>query len=337
MSARLEAFLKKRLPSAAHIKVTDHQPLQGGFSCQTARFTAEIDGRPVHYVSRADVPDGQVMVQTDRLKEWRLLDALTRIGTVPLPRALFADEDGSELGARTIISEYASGGSLLARIRSADAADHPQLAEKLCDLAAEIHATDIAALDNVVARPPDWNTYIDSLIGLWKQAEARLSESIPMLRYVATWLDVNRPPATDLRLVHGEFQPANQVFDSTGRLLAIDWEFAHIGDPREDLGWCIFAETLQPPVLIGLDEQGFYQRYRARTGLSERIVNPLTVAYFSIAPSIKVFSGLLDAQQDLITRENGNIRAGYTVGAVTTACEQWFRAVNRIDAAMVPG
>ena len=39
-------------------------------------------------------------------------------------------------------------------------------------------------------------------------------------------------------LVHGDFGPQNMLFAATGQLAAlVDWEFAHLGDPIEDLAW----------------------------------------------------------------------------------------------------
>ena len=75
-----------------------------------------------------------------------------------------------------------------------------------------------------------------------------------MMRYVAAWLEHNRPPEVPMTLVHGEFQPGNVMVGGDGRLVAVDWEFAHVGDPREDLGWALWVESIQPPALIGLHE-----------------------------------------------------------------------------------
>ena len=39
-------------------------------------------------------------------------------------------------------------------------------------------------------------------------------------------------------LVHGDFGPQNALFDlDSGRCVLIDWEFAHVGEPVEDLAW----------------------------------------------------------------------------------------------------
>ena len=77
----------------------------------------------------------------------------------------------------------------------------------------------------------------------------------------------------------------------TGRDVIVDWELAHIGDPREDLGWCMMASVTQPPDVVGADEEAFYQRYREISGLNEEQVNPATTDYFLLLASSTVFVG----------------------------------------------
>ncbi|MEU8353256.1 phosphotransferase [Streptomyces sp. NPDC048845] len=47
-------------------------------------------------------------------------------------------------------------------------------------------------------------------------------------------------PGAEKVLVHGDFGPQNVLLDPrTFEVTAVvDWEFAHLGDPVEDLAWC---------------------------------------------------------------------------------------------------
>lgn len=47
-------------------------------------------------------------------------------------------------------------------------------------------------------------------------------------------------PSAEKVLVHGDFGPNNVLLDpATFEVTAVvDWEFAHLGDPIEDLAWC---------------------------------------------------------------------------------------------------
>lgn len=334
MSARLERFLAKRLPHAKSIKVSDCVPLTGGWTCVMTRFTAAIDGETRQLVARVNVPAGQaVTINTDRMREWRLLSALTKLGTVPMPKALFADEDGSELGEQGMVVEFAEGGPFRAKLLSTGEEERPAQAKVLAGLAAGVHATDISKIpENVLERPHDWNAYIESLINEWREIDKELGYKIPALRYIAAWLDANRPPPTPLTLVHGEFRSTNYVFNRARQLLAIDWEFAHVGDPREDLGYCLMCEALDQLPLISRDIQAFCKHYRENSGLTEAVINPLTLTYFTVLPAIQQFKHVLRQQQAFVDGTNTTIQPAYLVGAVVTACDGWVKATQQIEA-----
>ena len=334
LAPRLAAFLKRRMPQAKSVEVSDCTRLTGGYSCITHRFTALIDGKPVKLIARSDTPRDQKVIDSgDRYVEWKLLSALTQDGRAPMPKALYCDEDGSETGERTIIIEYKEKGSFLTYVRAANDTELKTFADQFADLAAGIHLIDPAALPANVTRPPSWDSYIDDVIDTWRQVEADHIGADPLLRYMALWLTENRPPPAPLTLVHGEFQVANTVIGDDGLPLAIDWEFAHIGDPREDLGWALLVGSVTPPDLVGLDLERFCQRYRERTGLGADIINPVTVIYFSILPSLKIFGPILEQQRAIIAGNNTSIQAAYMAGGYVTAQEQWRAAVRRIEAA----
>ncbi|MER5213995.1 phosphotransferase [Streptomyces sp. NPDC002838] len=67
---------------------------------------------------------------------------------------------------------------------------------------------------------------------------------------------------TDHVLVHGDFGPHNALFDpSSFQVTAVvDWEFAHLGDPVEDLAWCEWIIRMHHPEHV--DALGdFYDAY----------------------------------------------------------------------------
>jgi aminoglycoside phosphotransferase (APT) family kinase protein len=59
----------------------------------------------------------------------------------------------------------------------------------------------------------------------------------PVMELAFAWLAANTPPALSPRLVHGDFRNGNLMVGPDGLRAVLDWELAHIGDPREDLGW----------------------------------------------------------------------------------------------------
>jgi aminoglycoside phosphotransferase (APT) family kinase protein len=328
-----EELLRHEFPAAKAIAVDSRVAMTGGYSRVMTLFTATVDGHAMRFVTRGDPPAGQSVVRTDRDREWRLLAALTADAGALAPAARFYD-DGTYLGTKTIVMDFVDGGSFLARIRDRGPDELAPEADTLCDLAAAIHSTDLDVLPPEFSRPTDWNTYIDSVIELWRRTEREHVESDPFLRYLATWLDHNRPPAAPLALVHGDFQTSNMILDGAGGLVAADWEFARIGDPREDLGWCKWVgSTVIPPDLVGHDEQAFCDRYCRLSGLGADVVNPDTLTYFSVLSAINVVSQILAGQRAFICGANDNISSAYVVAATVSKHESWMRSVRILESA----
>lgn len=334
MPAKLEKFFRTRQPSARQVEISDYEMLPGGFSRLTAKFTVTVDGLIQQFVARGDPPAGTSSADSSRDVEWHLLDALTRRGGVPMPAARHYDEDGSELGTKTILLDYMAGGTFSAKVRTSTGDERIAQADAFAELAAGIHAVGIEALPPDLERPCDWDAHLDAMLAGARQTERNHVESDPFYRYCAAWLDANRPPPVPLTLVHGEFKPANIVCDSGGGLRAIDWEFAHIGDPREDLGWARLLESLHPPELISLDEERFCRQYREYSGMSEEVLNPATMSYFLVLAGLRVFGVVVKQLGGFAQGTNTDFNTGYLVGALSVAHEQWHRTIKSIEASM---
>jgi aminoglycoside phosphotransferase (APT) family kinase protein len=59
----------------------------------------------------------------------------------------------------------------------------------------------------------------------------------PVIELAFTWLTDTAPQPVALTLVHGDFRNGNIIVGPEGLRAVLDWELAHVGDPREDLGW----------------------------------------------------------------------------------------------------
>ena len=51
------------------------------------------------------------------------------------------------------------------------------------------------------------------------------------------WLRRHAPPCLSPVLLHGDFRVGNLMVGPEGLVGVFDWEFAHVGDPAEDLAW----------------------------------------------------------------------------------------------------
>jgi aminoglycoside phosphotransferase (APT) family kinase protein len=329
MSTRLEELLRRH-GEPDNVRVTDVHPIPGGYSLVTMGFTATSSAQTRRYVLRAD-PAAAAISRTDRRTEWDLLQTLTAQGRVPMPAARWFD-DGTVLESPAIVLDFVDGPQLGAHAATADDAEQRRLAGHLAETLAAVHATGPDGLPDSCTRAECWDDYVDALIVRWRRLEADHVERNPFLRYVACWLEAHRPPPAPLTLVHGEFQTGNVMLDARGRMLVIDWEYAHVGDPRIDLGWCQNVAAFNPPDLIGLDPVGFCARYCELTGLSAEVVNPRTVAYFSILGGANAFGMLLGGIASLARGESSVLTTAYLVSAEAFTHRLWMGATRQLDA-----
>ena len=203
------------------------------------------------------------------------------------------------------------------KVQEGEVTDHLDLSEPLADLIADVHKVDLGDLPHALDRPSSWEDYINAGADQWATAEAGHAEKDPFMRVVSAWLKANKPAPTELTLVHGDFQAPNILLDETSaKMHMLDWEVAHVGDPREDLGWWVLAHKSQPPDLIDADKDRFLQRYREQTGLSEEVVNPATVAYFTVFSALTVFSNVIGATAAMARGQASGMNVAYMTNAI---------------------
>ena len=314
---RLEAFLSKRWADGGPVTVSGYEEITGGYSRYMARFSATHGSETVDLILRADPAPGQSIIDTVRTAEWNLVQAVTADGGVTAPKGLWFDETGDEIGSPAIIFEKIEGETLFVRTQTGEVESHFHFNEQIADLAASVHGVNVAALPDHMERPSSWSSYLDGNIARWVEAEGEHAESDPFMRLVGSWLDANRPPEVPLALVHGDLQAPNiMIQEGTGTFYLLDWELSRIGDPREDMGWWALAGKSQPPDLIDADPDSFYSRYREKTGLSEELVNPATVAYFTVLGSLAVFGAVLEQTAAMSRQRSGAMSVAYMTNAI---------------------
>jgi aminoglycoside phosphotransferase (APT) family kinase protein len=289
------------------------------------------DGEQEELILRSDPSSAELVYRTSRLAEWNVLRALTARGAVPMPAALYYD-DGTHLGTETIVLGHCPGPSLHSTIL-AEGADLPACAAAVADTLAAIHGTDLSVLDGALEPPVAWAEYVATLAGEWSQAERAHPESVPVLRYLSAWLTAHRPPPMDLVLVHGDYQAANILVDDG--LQVIDWEYAHIGDPREDLGWFnIYSASSGAPNLYAMDPEAFLERYRDRTGASPEAVNQATVAYFSIVSATRVYLDILRAAGAMAEGQAQGVMITYNLNGCAVGNLNWLSTCQALEGAL---
>ena len=171
-------------------------------------------------------------MESDRDAEWALLQSLTTADVLPIPAARWYVQDPSWFGTKALFLDHLPSTTLQAQLETTTV---PRAAERLCDLMADVASVTPEQVG--IAGPASWDAYIDAKLAAWRAVADDHVEALPVTRYLVAWMDTHRPPPAPFRLVHGDLQAANVLVTPDDTWHLIDWEFARIGDPREDLGY----------------------------------------------------------------------------------------------------
>jgi aminoglycoside phosphotransferase (APT) family kinase protein len=153
-------------------------------------------------------------------QEFRVLEAAYEAGVkVPRPVLYLGDIEGREAFAMERVEGETIGRRIAREPR-------PELAEQMAEELAKIHA--IAPLDflptgDVIQR------FYDELDSV--------GEPHPAIEYGLLWVRERLPRDREATFCHGDFRVGNLVVSPEGLEYVLDWEFAHLGDPVEDVAW----------------------------------------------------------------------------------------------------
>jgi aminoglycoside phosphotransferase (APT) family kinase protein len=331
MGPRVAALLEAN--GARDVEVSGYEPMTGGYSRLMARFEASFVLNDTHeratFVLRGDPPRGQAIIETDRRAEFEVIRSIQ--AHVNTPAARFLDEAGEHVGTPALVLEFSPGASTSPWIEANGMAELPL---RLAELAASVHTVPVDHLPAALRRPADGTAAMTEQIDRWRQSAENHVEALPIFRYVAAWLDAHRPPPVPLGLVHHDFSTANMLVGDDGRLVAIDFELASIGDPREDLGYFKAYAQAVPPDVIDADADGFYTRYRELTGYSEEQINPAVATYFLVLGVIGVVDQLRASGATMARGEGGNANIAFNFDNLLFGQAAWVGATKVLEAAL---
>lgn len=297
---KLTEFFRAEVPGAV---VSAVSRMGGGASKEQFVFTLERDGRSEKYVLRMDPV--QTAAETDRAREFEVLNAYSKF--VSSPRADWLDDDGARLGQPAAIMNFISGvtkptakpgGPNVTGIGTTfSPALRARLAPQYVDLLAQIHNVDwrrenlpnFSAPKAASTQAALWQ--INWISRVWKDDAVHAS---PVAAIAERWLRNNLPTSDEPVMVHGDYRTGNFLFDEeTSRITAIlDWEWAHLGDFHEDLGWMLqdlYSSTENGEKLIcGLiTREALIDAYEASSG---RKVDPATLLWYEILCAYKCYA-----------------------------------------------
>jgi aminoglycoside phosphotransferase (APT) family kinase protein len=240
--------------------------LAGGGSRHTILVDAQRpDGSALPLVLRLEGGGSHSGTSFSLEKEYHAYRALAD-RDVPVPRAYGLMPDGSAL-----LMERLEGNS---EFRQADAAVQARVARAFMEVLGRMHRIEARDLDLPgFARPktPEDHALVD--LARWEELARNSCWDEPLVRYAFSHLKAKAPQAVQRTvLVQGDTGPGNFMATDDRVTGLIDWEFCHIGDPMDDLGWLKYRSREQ----YGLFEaaSGDYER---TSGLR---IEPAAVDYY---------------------------------------------------------
>lgn len=247
-----------------------------------------------------------------RAAEYRLLCALVGT-TAPTPRPRWFDAEGHYLERPAMVMDRIDGRADRHLLREdnglgLNASARMGLAGEMADLLGAIHRLDVAALDIDPAMRATEHPARAQLV--FYDGEIRRQEIEPMveLRLASLWLHDHLPdPPARIALVHGDYRPANLLV-ADGRIAAIlDWEFAHEGDPAEDLGWYLTPYYAADHLIAGAwTADDFLARYEAAAGAS---VDRAALHFWSVFALYKLASMTVGALRGFADGDSSRMAA----------------------------
>ena len=249
--------------------------LAGGASKEA--WAVDVEGEPL-LVRRAS--RGVIHAATLSLEdEFHVLEAAAEAGVkVPRPVAYLGELGGREAFAM----ERVEGETIGRRIARNPP---PGLDVQLADELAKIHAI-----------APDRLPFLGSgdILERFEGELDSVGDPHPAIEYGLWWLREHRPAPLPDVVTHGDFRIGNVVVSEDGLEYLLDWEFAHLSDPREDLAWPLVRAWR-----FGADERRlggvgevkpYLDRYEERTG---RAVSEEELYWWEVLGNVKWATGCL--------------------------------------------
>jgi aminoglycoside phosphotransferase (APT) family kinase protein len=225
----LEANLRRFVETHTGGSVTQARPAATGASRRTWLVDVEQGGARLELVLRVDTGVGPLSgSELDLAREAVVYRALQGRG-VRIPKLHAASRDA-------LLVARAPGSEAFAAV--ADAGRRAAIVRDFFVALAELHAVnaDRLALPGF-AVPADGPDHARCDLDLWRRIAAARVAPDPLCEFAARWLDACAPAADRTVLCHGDAGPGNFLFEGERVTALLDWEFAHLGDPLDDLAW----------------------------------------------------------------------------------------------------
>ena len=305
--------MRETLEAALGEPVTSATLLAGGAS-KEAWAVDTADGREL-LVRRAG--GGVIHEATLSLEhEFEVLRAAHEAGVkVPEPIAYLGEVEGRE----AFVMERIKGETIGRRIVKSPP---PRLDLQLAEELAKIHSIS-----------PDRLPFLetgDQVERFYAELDT-VGEPHPAIELGLHWVKERLPKDRPLTVVHGDWRIGNIAVDENGIVAVLDWEFAHLADPVEDLAWPLVRAWRFGADHLHLGGIGELDRYLDRYAeLTGREVTREELLVWEVFGNVKWATGCLTQSRRHL---NGQERSVELAVLGRLAAEMEYELLDLIDRA----
>lgn len=211
--------MREALEAALGAPIAGAVLLPGGAS-KEAWAVDTADGREllVRRAAGGVIHEGTLSLE----QEFDVLRAAHEAGVkVPEPIAYLGEVDGRE----AFVMQRVQGETIGRRIVKSPP---PSLAAEMAEELAKIHSIALARLPFLRDADP-FDVFYEELDSV--------EEPHPAIELGLRWARERIPLERPRVVGHGDFRLGNLAVDENGLVAVLDWEFAHVSDPAEDVAW----------------------------------------------------------------------------------------------------
>lgn len=273
--------------NAIKTEIKSISQLNGGASMYTWEITASFKGGFLEGTSRLILrsqSDTPLLPSIGIDCEFQLLKFL-KSKKFKVPKPIYMDRSGLLTGNPAFMMQKTIGSSkFIGTDSKLNILDRKQLTRDIGHQLGKLHKLKIPSNQLRLFKKAREQSVIDRL---YTQLDL-LPYSLPVIEWALRWLEKNRPVKRSQSLCHGDFRNGNLLIHRKRLTGIIDWEFAHIGNPLEDIGWfCArcwrFGNDMEEAGGIG-HLSDFMESYET---LNPRKVNWVELPYWNIVATVK--------------------------------------------------
>ncbi|WP_156289670.1 phosphotransferase family protein [Oceanobacillus salinisoli] len=273
MKSVLANYINEQIIKADHIEVVQFFKASGGWSDDVfilkVRWGENDSKKEQNYVVRKK-KDGPMIEEKDFLRQFNILDILSKDTNLPVPEVYCYEKDKSIIGNEFIVMEKIEGKSYvpwsIEGRQFFKKASKGNIRKEFVSYLAALHSLDYHSLllDHHLS-VMDSKIYLDRKIeeleGLYQQH--KFIED-PLITDAFEWLKKNKPEPIPLAVIHNDYRTGNLLYEDDIVTGILDWESIEIGDPRLDIGYvCSKSNRMDSPLMCYLiSREEFYSLYK---------------------------------------------------------------------------